>query len=315
MAYCTEFHTKIQEHFRKNTCKIQICDIMGLINPQHSYKQGDFTMSDQIRWDCHMHSSFSADSETPMEEMIRKAIDCGLEGICFTEHLDPDYPETPDHLDFFLDIPAYQTKLYALKKKYQDKLDIRFGIELGLQMHLEPDFHRLLQEVPFDFVIGSSHVVHGYDPYYPEFFQGRKESAAYMEYFESILENLSCFSEMDVYGHIDYVVRYGPGKNSEYSYGRYQDILDEILRTLISKGVGIELNTGGYHYGLGEPNPCTAIIRRYRQLGGEIITIGADAHTPDKIAFSFDKAAEVLRQCGFSYYTVFHNRKPEFLRL
>ena len=100
-----------------------------------------------------------------------------------------------------------------------------------------------------------------------------------------------------------------------YEKTSVQDILDEILRTLISKGVGIELNTGGYHYGLGEPNPCTAIIRRYRQLGGEIITIGADAHTPDKIAFSFDKAAEVLRQCGFSYYTVFHNRKPEFLRL
>lgn len=272
-------------------------------------------MSDQILWDCHMHSSFSADSDTSMEEMIQKAIDCGLSGICFTEHLDPDYPETPDHIDFSLDIPSYQEKLYALKDTYRNQLDIRFGIELGLQTHLEDYFHNLLEETPFDFVIGSSHVVHGYDPYYQDFFRNRREFSAYMEYFESILENIAFFSEMDVYGHIDYVVRYGPNKNREYSYSRYRDILDEILRRLISKGIGIELNTGGYHYGLGEPNPCTAIIRRYRQLGGEIITIGADAHTPDKIAFSFDKAAKVLRQCGFSYYTVFRNRKPQFIRL
>lgn len=272
-------------------------------------------MSNQILWDCHMHSSFSADSDSSMESMIETAIDRGLSGICFTEHLDPDYPKTPDNITFSLDIPAYREKFLSLKEKYKDQLKIRFGIELGLQTHLEEDFRKLLSETPFDFVIGSSHVVHGYDPYYPEYFEGRREFDAYMEYFESILENISFFSEMDVYGHIDYVVRYGPNKNREYSYNRYQDILDEILRRLISKGVGIELNTGGYYYGLGEPNPCIAVLRRYRQLGGEIITIGSDAHTPDKIAGSFDIAADVLSECGFTYYTSFRNRRPEFIKL
>ena len=274
-------------------------------------------MEHQIMWDCHMHSSFSADSSTPMETMIQKAAALGLEGICFTEHLDPDYPPVPEPepLEFSLDIPAYQNTLYALKEKYRDRLQILFGVELGLQPHLEEYFHNLLSSVPFDFVIGSSHIVHGFDPYYPDFFKNRRESACYMEYFESILENLACFSEMDVYGHIDYIVRYGPNQNREYSYGRYQDILDEILRTLISKNIGIELNTGGYHYGLGEPNPCAAVIRRYRQLGGEIITIGADAHKPENIAHSFQKACEILTDCGFQYYTVFRNRKAEFLPL
>ena len=192
---------------------------------------------------------------------------------------------------------------------------IRFGIELGLQMHLADYFHSLMQEFPFDFAIGSSHLVHGFDPYYPEFFQGRKESRCYMEYFESILENLSCCKDFDVYGHIDYIVRYGSNKNREYSYGRYKDILDEILKKLISMGKGIELNTGGYHYGLGEPNPCVGITRRYRELGGEIITIGADAHTPDKAAYAFDRAEAVLDRCGFRYYTVFKEHKPEFLPL
>ena len=272
-------------------------------------------MGRQILWDCHMHSSFSADSDTPMEVMIHRAVETGLQGITFTEHLDPDYPVTPDNLDFSLDIPAYKEKLAELSDMYKDKIQVRFGIELGLQMHLGEYFDSLLSQTSFDFVIGSSHLVHGYDPYYPEFFEGRKEFLCYMEYFESILENISAYDGFDVYGHIDYVVRYGPNKNREYSYGRYKDILDEILKKLISMGKGIELNTGGYHYGLGEPNPCTAVIRRYRELGGEIITIGADAHTPDKIACAFDKAASVLEACGFRYYTIFKDRKPEFISL
>lgn len=272
-------------------------------------------MSNQILWDCHMHSSFSADSDTSMEDMIREAICRGLTGICFTEHLDPDYPPTPDNEIFELDLDGYRETLFRLREKYQKELQIHFGIELGLQPHLNSYFHKLLKTMPFDFVIGSSHVVHGYDPYYKEYFKGREESACYLEYFESILENLLAFSEMDVYGHIDYIVRYGPNQNKYYTYERYQDILDEILRTVIAKGRGIELNTGGFHYGLGEPNPCHAVIHRYRELGGEIITIGADAHGPDKIAYDFNKAAAILADCGFKYYTVFQNRKPEFIKL
>lgn len=279
------------------------------------FKKGPKIMNNRILWDCHMHSSFSADSDTPMENMIRQSIRCGLSGICFTEHLDPDYAPTPDELCFSLDLAAYREALSALREAFQDKIQVLFGLEYGLQTHLEENFREVLAGNTFDFVIGSSHVVHGRDPYYPDFFQGRQESACYLEYFESILENLSVTAEMDVYGHLDYIVRYGPGKNREYSYDRYRDILDEILRTLIRKNVGLELNTGGYHYGLGEPNPCTAILKRYHDLGGEIITVGADAHTPDKIACVFDKAANVLRECGFKYYTVFKKRKPEFIRL
>lgn len=269
----------------------------------------------KILWDCHMHSSFSSDSPTPMEDMVKEAIRLGMQGITFTEHLDPDYPVTPDGLTFAVDMPAYKEKLFALKDKYRKDLEIRFGIELGLQPHLRNYFRKLLSEYPFDFVIGSSHLVHGFDPYYREFFDGKEEEACYREYFQSILENLDTFDGMDVYGHIDYIVRYGPNKNRDYSYEKYQDILDTILKRIISLDKGIELNTGGYHYGLGEPNPCTAVIRRYRELGGELITIGADAHTPDKIGYDFTRAAQVLSDCGFTYYNVFKNRKAEFVKL
>lgn len=136
-------------------------------------------MSNQILWDCHMHSSFSADSDTSMEDMIREAICRGLTGICFTEHLDPDYPPTPDNEIFELDLDGYRETLFRLREKYQKELQIHFGIELGLQPHLNSYFHKLLKTMPFDFVIGSSHIVHGYDPYYKEYFKGREESACY----------------------------------------------------------------------------------------------------------------------------------------
>ena len=123
------------------------------------------------------------------------------------------------------------------------------------------------------------------------------------------------FDDVDVYGHIDYVVRYGPNKDKYYSYEDYSDVIDTALSMCIEHGVGIELNTGGLAYGLKHPNPREDVIKRYRELGGEIITVGADAHKPERIAYEFSKAGEILKQCGFKYYTVFKDRKPEFIKL
>ena len=83
----------------------------------------------------------------------------------------------------------------------------------------------------------------------------------------------------------------------------------------IQKGKGIELNTAGFKYGLGHPNPTESILKRYRELGGEIITIGADAHAPEHVAYDFDKVPAILKAAGFRYYTVFELRKPKFIPL
>ena len=184
-----------------------------------------------------------------------------------------------------------------------------------MQPHLAAKHQKLISRYDFDFVIGSSHVIHGKDPYYSRFFEGKTEQQAYQEYFESILENLAVFDNFDVYGHIDYVVRYGPNRNLEYSYQKYADVIDAILEKLIDMGKGIEINTGGFKYGLGHPNPTEDIIKRYHELGGEIITIGADAHKPEHVAFDFAKVPDILKAAGFQYFTVFEKRKPAFLPL
>lgn len=264
-------------------------------------------------WDTHMHTHHSGDSDAPMKDMIDAAISKGLDGLCFTDHFDYDYPDDPD--EFLLDFSAYIKEVRSFQQTYADHFPIRLGIEIGLQPHITDINKKAVTEHPFDFVIGSSHVVHGTDPYYPKYYEGRSEFAAYREYFESILENINVYSDFDVYGHIDYVVRYGPNRNQYYTYEKYADVIDEILRRLISMGKGIEINTAGFKYGLGHPNPTEAVLSRYHELGGEILTIGADAHAPGHVAFSFDKVPQILRDAGFRYFTVFTGRKPSFFPL
>ena len=265
-------------------------------------------------WDTHMHTHFSGDSEADTYEMVRASIDAGVDGICFTDHLDMDYLEHEKD-KFLIDFPAYFDEMKEVQSHFHDKFPVHIGLELCLQPHLENEPPKITEEYPFDFVIASSHMVHHMDPYYPDFYLGKTEDEAYREYFESILENLAVFDCFDVYGHLDYVVRYGPNKNRYYAYDKFYDVLDEILRTLVLKGKGLELNTGGFKHGLGHPNPAECVLRRYRELGGEIITIGADAHTPEHVAYDFQKVPELLKEAGFRYYTVFKERKPEFYKL
>lgn len=263
--------------------------------------------------DFHTHCCFSSDSKSTPEAMIEGAIKKGISTLCFTDHQDFDFPsETPL---FTFDCDAYFEKLLALKAIYKERIEILIGVELGLQPHLQARYRELLAGFPFDFVIGSSHLVQGMDPYYPEFFEHRSEEEGYLTYFEETLKNIHACDTFDVYGHIDYIVRYGPNKNADYSYAKYGDILDEILRALIARGKGIELNTAGFKYGLGVPNPCPEVLQRYRELGGEILTIGSDAHVPEHLAYDFARVRDILTACGFSYYTLFRDRKPEFVSL
>lgn len=267
----------------------------------------------KILSDYHVHTSFSGDCSVSPELMIQNAIERGIRHLCLTDHMDYDY--TDGGVLFEFDPEEYFRRLRLIKDSFDGQIDLSIGIELGLQPYLSKKHHNLVFSYPFDFVIGSIHLVHGHDPYFPSFFEKRTEQDAYQEYFQCVLQNLKAYSNFDTFGHLDYVVRYGPNKNQYYSYEKYQEILDEILRTLVKRDIGLEINTGGYKYGLGSPNPCTEIIIRYRELGGKIVTLGSDAHDPVYLAYEFDRTAELLKTCGFQSYYIFHNRKPEEIGL
>lgn len=270
-----------------------------------------------ITADYHLHSSFSGDSHEPMENMVRAAIQKGLTHICFTEHMDMDYPVTEDTPEgiFLVNTDSYLYDLATLKNKYAKGIRILFGIELGLQPHLNKELALYARSHEFDFIIGSTHIVNKKDPYYPSFYEGRSEEEAYREYFQGIIDNIKKFKNFDVCGHLDYVVRYGPEMDKNYSYAKYMDLFDKILELLLENEKGIELNTGNLRKGTREASPCSAILKRYREMGGEIITIGSDAHCAKDVASDFAKAAEVLTDCGFRYYCIYENRLPEYKKL
>jgi len=270
-----------------------------------------------ITSDFHLHSNFSSDSQAPMEQMIEQAIRLGLKKLCFTDHMDYDYP-TLSNLNFVFDCNEYTKKLTELKERYKSQIEVLTGIELGLQPHLGDRLSTLVQSYPFDFIIGSTHVVDLYDPYFLAYWQGKTEEEGILEYFQAILNNSRAFHDFHVFGHIDYIVRYAPAQAAgtlEYSYLKYADILDEVLKTIISLGKGLEVNTAGYKYGLGHAHPKADVLLRYKELGGELITIGSDAHKPEHLGYDFPRAEEMLKSLGFKYYATFSKGKPIFEKL
>ncbi|MFQ7312320.1 MAG: histidinol-phosphatase HisJ family protein [Sellimonas sp.] len=263
--------------------------------------------------DYHMHTRFSSDSDADPKDMVEAAIKKGLQTICFTDHQDTDYPE--DQSMFRIDMERYIPTITELQERYKGQIDIRLGVEIGLQPHLGEWYRSYIKAYPFDFVIGSVHVVEKMDPYNGEFFDKYSDREGYRRSFEETLENVRAIQDFDVLGHMDYIVRYGKEQAAHYCWKDHADIIDEILRELIDSGKGIEMNMAGFKYGLSFCHPYPDIIKRYRELGGEILTVGADAHKPEHIAYNYAQAAEILKEAGFAYYTVFHKRKPEFVKI
>ena len=287
-----------------------------------------------IRYDMHLHSSFSTDSDASAEEMAFHAQRLGLDGICFTEHMDLDYPkgyfpEDPDA--FCADPDQVLNKVLHLRKTVRARkaflpgtsekgalfpLWIGFGLEFGMQPHLSDRFHQIARNYPLDFIVASQHLVSSLDPYYPEVWEHKNPEDLIEEYYREMLANLKTIEDWDTLAHMDYIIRYIPGRKEQVydSISNHAQIIDEILCHVIERGKCLEVNTAGYKYGLGQPNPAPSILRRYRELGGENITIGSDAHAPEHIAVSFDQTAGLLTDIGFTHYCLFERRKMYPLR-
>lgn len=263
--------------------------------------------------DYHMHTRFSSDSDASLESMIEKSIALGLKEIAVTDHIDFDYPD-PD-FPFHFDYDTYSKALLDAQEKYKGKITIRKGVEMGLQSYLKEKISSYHASHSFDFIIGSTHCVNKTELFGLEFFKGKTQKQAYQDYFEDVLKSVRTFDEYDVYGHMDYINRYSPYDNKDLYYEDYKEIIDEILKEIIQRGKGLEVNTSGFKYGLGQTHPQEDILVRYRQLGGEIITVGSDSHSPSTIASYFEIAYELLKDAGFKAVTVFQNRKPSFIDL
>ena len=263
--------------------------------------------------DCHTHTAFSSDSDTPVEAQIDAAVAAGLDTICITDHTDPGFP---DPTRFCVDPAPYLKTLSRMQDLYRGRIRSLAGMEVGLYLPAEKEVRDFLgNRDSFDFFIGSTHLVDGMDPWEAAFWQIHEGTSGYQLYFETQYENVCHFDGFDVCGHLDYISRYGRRENRPYDARAYRDLIDATLKVLIEKGLGLECNAAGMTGAPGNPNPEADILRRYRELGGEILTIGSDGHTTDRIAYRFHELTDYLTACGFRYYTVFEQHRPVFLPL
>lgn len=262
-------------------------------------------------YDYHTHTDVSEDSVTPADEMIEAAIKKGVVELAITDHFDPDYPD-PD-FTFEPNLQAYHSMLLDKQKQYRNRIKIVKGIEIGLQKG--STLRRCEKEAKsfeYDFIIGSFHCFDGYDLYNADYDEMKKDEIL-PNFYKCMYECLSIYNDYSVVGHFNVIDRYIP---FEPDYYKVSDIIEAILKIVIQQGKGIEFNTSSYRYGMGDnTTPSANILKLYRDMGGEIITIGSDAHRPDHIAMDFEKGKHILLQQGFRYFSTFENMQPVMKKL
>ncbi|MBN7772427.1 histidinol-phosphatase HisJ family protein [Clostridium aminobutyricum] len=265
-------------------------------------------------YDYHTHSFFSDDCTTPIQDMIEAAIRKGVKELAITDHFDPDYPDP--HFPFLIDFDKYYETLLDVEKKYVNQIKIIKGIEIGIQHgQTLAQCRKAANDFTYDFIIGSFHCVDNLDLYTGYFDGIRTTHEGFERCYQYVYDCLKEYKDFDVLGHINVIDRYAPNQEIP-NYAPYMDQIEAILKLLIENGKGIEFNASCFRYLKdGRTTPSREILTLYKDLGGEILTYGSDAHNTANIADHFDEVMEMLKNIGFKYLTTFENRKPDFVKL
>ncbi len=256
--------------------------------------------------DHHTHTNYSPDAsdKASMESYIETAKRLNKPGVMFTDHVDLDTP-----VELFQTIPEYYAYAKKVKTLNEDTFFVGLGVEIGYQPHLKNALHTFVNTHPFDYVICSIHIGDGLDFHNGDFFLDKTDQEGIIRYFELVKEAVTNFESYDVFGHIDYITRYLNG-SKDYDFKRVESLIDDILSTIIQNNKGIELNTSGLRYNLGFMHPKTDLLKRYKALGGTILTLGSDAHSVKDLTADFQEAIDTLKTIGFTSITQFKNRTP-----
>ncbi|KNF09493.1 histidinol-phosphatase HisK [Gottschalkia purinilytica] len=268
-------------------------------------------------YDYHVHSMFSGDCKYTMEEMVLAAIDKNIKSLSFTDHIDYDYGSGnySSEINFVFNTEDYMKEFKKIKNNYKNQIEILSGVELGMQPHLVDKIHELLPLDIFDFILMSVHTVKRQDLHEGEFFENKSAIKSYEEYYEDLYTCLDKFDNFDIVGHLNLIDRYSKYLNESVKFEDYKEIISEVLKKIISKGKGIEINTSGIRYGMESFLPNLDILKLYKSLGGEIITFGSDSHKPEDIGFAYNDVIKLLKELDFKYLTIFKNRKKQFINI
>lgn len=262
--------------------------------------------------DYHIHSGFSFDSKESMDNICTASISRGIKEIAITDHLDI-YEEK--EYTYILDCENWYRELNDIKEKYKVQLDVKLGIEVGTPQHNPDEYKKFYNKYPLDFIIGSIHNMENDIDVADYDFNVCDYNAVYERYNNHLME-LAQNYEFDVMGHLTYPSRYIENQTGIVpDVKKYREFYVQLFKVLIERGKGIELNTSGIARGGSTVMPPLWLVKLYRQCGGEIITTGSDAHVAAQVGITAKHSAELLKQAGFDYLTVFSNHIPKFVKI
>ena len=266
-----------------------------------------------IAKDYHIHSEFSGDSSQNLGELIEHCIQLGLKEIAITDHAEYGIQNLPE--SFILPFPKYVETIQEYQEKYSKQIQIRLGVEVGMYSPVVSYFEKNIRTYPFDFVIASNHSLEGQDIAFSDILQEKTKREAQALYFESLLENIQTFSDFSVVGHLDFITRYGGAKFRGVNLTENWDCIQSILTHLVQNGKGIEINTSGFRYREERFYPLPEIIKEYLRLGGEIITVGSDAHIKGHVTMDFKRVEDFLRSIDYPYLASFEKQKARIEKI
>jgi histidinol-phosphatase (PHP family) len=262
--------------------------------------------------DLHVHSTCSADGASSIADYARRAVRLGLEEVGFCEHADFD---PRDRSYDYLDLARYDREMAAARAAAPG-VRLRQGVEITYQASLEEEIRGWLAERRWDYVVASVHLVDYADGWamvsepraVEEYFVAHTQRQAYEPYFEELLRAVRS-GLGDVVGHFDLVKRYGAGHYGPFRPEDFEEEIRAVLRAAVEGGMGLEINTSGLRQLPGEPYPGLTVLGWYREMGGEILTIGSDAHEAHHLGYGLGEALALARAAGFPAVSIFEGRR------
>lgn len=263
--------------------------------------------------DLHTHSCYSFDGRDGMEDICHSAAARLVDIVAVTDHC--DMTSEPEGIADYLSGETERLREYeCLRQKLQD-VELLYGIEMGNTVDMPGETARFLEKREFDFVIGAIHFLSdGTDIYKMPFPDRGSIDRMFRDYFPLVLRQVE-LGGFDSLAHLDYPLRVLQGKIDSSTVSPYRELIDPILVALVRKDIALEINTRGSYDWQHRVGPEDWVLRRYRELGGRLVTIGSDAHAAALVGEGFAQAAEALRRSGFDAYTVYRNRKPFFISI
>lgn len=256
--------------------------------------------------DCHLHTHHSPDSESSLDAIARAACEAGLSAVTVTDHV-----EMGDFVrgGYSRSFPASVRETGEAAEKWRGRLAFLRGVELGEPLENLAETEKLLN-TPLDFVPASLHNLPGLDDFYCLNYEEWDIPRLIDQYFANLL-CMARWGRFDSLTHLTYPFRYLPPSWQDGGYGRWQDRIDAVLSALAEKGLALEINVSGLREAMNRTLPDLPILRRFRELGGEWVTVGSDAHRPQDVGLHIRDGLLLAREAGFRYYAVFVGRRPE----